>query len=555
VKPRVLGALGALLALRLGLDTWRYLQVPGRLDNGEERYSATVGWYLWSAGLWDQALALQYKTFCGGCTVHALTAGVDAVWAWKGLALVWTALIFVAGVYALFRREGVGAAFAFALVYCLPPPGVTDLALMRWGNHHEGGLFVLAALAGGPLTGLAVGLGWSFARSTAHAAVLLFAARGSRWPAVVGLAAGASLSLLPAARGDAGNYALTTLLPQGLGGAVARAGALLDPSQLGPRLFPGVHATWPAGIWIAAFIGSLVVLVWRRRWAVPALVAAFVVLWSVSGAAIPRMPPDGGVLQARYHAPWMLLGLVAMAAAAPYSRGALLVVGLLPTLYAWTTLRRGPIDLDVLREPVVDHVGFASVAFRRIPAERLATAHSEDPHTEVSLRRLEGYAAADAVRLGADPVATRAALSGEAVSAYWQARTGTEVDLAGVAADPDPVAAGRGAAWNLRFARVSLESVRGTPMAAAGAGALLQSCTKRGATCVIAGLKGPDAEALAYGAGLSCQRACDGIATAMPVALRPAWEAGRADPLSAAKEPFRLEKAPAGMGAPGTPSR
>ena len=176
--------LAALVLIRLAGDAVRLLQDPDRFVDGEERYSATVGWYLHAAGLWDQVLALQYKTFCGGCTVHALTASAlgDSWLAWKALAGVWTAAILLVGFWAMDRREGRTAAWCFAVLFAFPPPGMSALSLMLWGNHGESGLFVVAALAGGPLQGLALGLGLWFARITAYALPILAEPIAARRP-------------------------------------------------------------------------------------------------------------------------------------------------------------------------------------------------------------------------------------------------------------------------------------------------------------------------------------------------------------------------------------
>ena len=79
------------VAVRLTLDALALMGQPGCYWNIEESYDATVAWLLGHGALWSQLLALQYKTFCGGCTVVAVAGsplmGVlgDHVLAWKAL--------------------------------------------------------------------------------------------------------------------------------------------------------------------------------------------------------------------------------------------------------------------------------------------------------------------------------------------------------------------------------------------------------------------------------------------------------------------------------------
>lgn len=519
-------ALAALVLVRLGGDTVRLLQDPTRFVDAEEQYSPTVGWYLREAGLWDQVLNLQYKTFCGGCTVHALEgAAVTAVFgdswlAWKALALVWTAVTMLVGFWALDRREGRVAAWCFALLFTFPPPGMSALSLMLWGNHGESGLFVLAALGGGPLQALALGLGVWFGRVTVYALPLGIEAvrQSDRRPLLGFLAAG--LALLPAARGDAGDYDLSlaaNLLPQGVGAVPTRLAWLVHPSGL------AVHMgapPWAAQAWLVGVGISVVLLLQRRRFVIPGLLLAFLAFWAVSGFDIPRGHLDGPVLQDRYHAPWLLLGTVALAAGSQHLR-ALLVAGVLPFVFG---IRYDSPSFE--DRPLVDHGGFAGVAFRRIEPDRLATAHSEDLATDRTLRRLEGYAAAER---HAEPP------PGESLAAYWQAMTPPGSTGSGVPADPD---ARRGACWSLRYA---MRGDGGDVPCARGL-ALARDCDTP--ACLVDALRGAEPDVV-WGAGLGCRRGCDGVRNGLDDTLKPAWDAGFEE--GETVFPLILARAPAGL--------
>ena len=84
------------LAVRVGGDLLRFAAEPSRYRDGEELLSASAGLFLWHTGWWSHALDLQYKAFCGGCTVHTVTAAValgvggDNLLVWKLVPLAWS---------------------------------------------------------------------------------------------------------------------------------------------------------------------------------------------------------------------------------------------------------------------------------------------------------------------------------------------------------------------------------------------------------------------------------------------------------------------------------
>ena len=139
----------------------------------------------------ETVLALQYQTFCGGCTADALAAAPlmgalgPTVAAWKlvpmGIHLGVTAL----GALLLRRATPLGdrGALAFVALMIGAPAFYRDLWWTAWGNHAESALLplVAAALLGvarGPrrllalpaalLAGAAAGLGVWYAAIAAH---------------------------------------------------------------------------------------------------------------------------------------------------------------------------------------------------------------------------------------------------------------------------------------------------------------------------------------------------------------------------------------------------
>jgi hypothetical protein len=117
------------------------------------------------------ALLLQYRSYCGGCTINALAgAGIFTVlgpslWAWKLVPALYSTVAVLFGSGALQRRVGTLAAVVFAGLFILPPPTWQYLSLVAWGNHMEAGcisvvaIVLLTRLLESPSTGRALALG------------------------------------------------------------------------------------------------------------------------------------------------------------------------------------------------------------------------------------------------------------------------------------------------------------------------------------------------------------------------------------------------------------
>ncbi|MFM2247760.1 MAG: hypothetical protein RL071_3835, partial [Pseudomonadota bacterium] len=216
LSGRALAALTGAASLALLLLGLAELALgPSTRIGFEEGQNARAG-LLVACGHLDALWALQYRPFCGGCSVDALlsapllrligpTEGV-----FKLVPLAWTAL--AGGLCAaLAAALGGRRAALLCLGLLLGAPAVAvELAMTGWGNHAEGlalplaGLLVLIgpATAPGLLRGAASGallsLGVFYTASTAWAApVALLAAAAAGPRALLGLIASLPLGLLP----------------------------------------------------------------------------------------------------------------------------------------------------------------------------------------------------------------------------------------------------------------------------------------------------------------------------------------------------------------------
>ena len=66
--------LAALVFLRVTLLLLRAVSDPMRTWNLEESYNATEAWLLGHGVLWSELPTLQYRSFCGGCTVVSVVS-------------------------------------------------------------------------------------------------------------------------------------------------------------------------------------------------------------------------------------------------------------------------------------------------------------------------------------------------------------------------------------------------------------------------------------------------------------------------------------------------
>jgi len=398
------------MLLRAAWSIETLLANPYRFRNHEEAYNATVGWLVWHGGLWGDLLRLQYRTFCGGCTVVSVAAapllGIlgDRFFVWKGLAIAWgmvtVGVAFVAGA----RLWGRPAGIALALLLALPPRGLSESALMLWGNHQETALFLMVCLALLPRGGLALGvmLGASlwFCRTSGYfVAVLLPLAllRPGRRRLLAGLAVGLTPLLLEAGAGASGQVSMRPtdhLLPEGLSGAWRRLTLLLSPTALAPRLLLSRDAAVAAGLVLCNAAVSVVVLARQRRWLPLLLAASFVAAFVLSGFNVPLPGRVLPVVNMRYHTPWMLLLLLLPAAAVVSRRGAALLVVPLLVALSGPLSRAGPSPEGIpWQAPATNRWHMLSAGAVRLSPDALTG--SRDPTADEYISLLRGFRAGE----------------------------------------------------------------------------------------------------------------------------------------------------------------
>lgn len=427
------------------LDLARLAADPLRYRNWEEAWSATEGLWLREGHLWSQLLAMQYKEFCGGCTVLAASWAPwsalfgDGFLAWKALALLRSAVVIGLAFWAMDGWFGRASAFAAALLLALVPTGHADLSLMLWANHVDAAVPVLLALAlAAPgreralWAGLVLGLGVWAGRTTLYGAVIVPWLMMRDPKVLVGFVLGLAPILLPAAAGDGGDYrflpGLSAELPSA---ALHRLSLLLDPRELGVRLMPARPslALWSVTTLAAAGLG-----LWRagsRRWVLIALMSSFVLAFSLSPVPIPDIGPEALPLNARFFAPWMLLLPLAAAAGAGGRVGAAVVgLGLAAGLVSQvdSLLRSNMAESPAMSAvDATDFGRFAVMIAPRLPVEELCDAWAKNVAVQHGLSRACG------VQLGLEVLAGERSLAGA-------------MERATAAASPD------GALWGLGLA-------------------------------------------------------------------------------------------------------
>ncbi len=286
----------------------------------EEMYNASHALELTRGHLTD-ALTLQYRSFCGGCTLDALLGAalfsvLPPIWlVWKLVPIGLTVALILAGVTALSRRQGIAAGWMLGALVVLPAFSFAALSLIAWGNHYESGviaagalLLVTGRLSGGRLVllgalligGVWVGLSGLFALPAALVWLLTRLARGEARPTrLLWLLPGALLGALPLLLQHLSGHAL---LGEIYGGGEARPSLSHVPDQLltllHPRQLAGLLGA-PGLPWLALpFAASLLVcagLALRRGPATARAALLFVACWSgiylLSGFNIP-VPPS-----------------------------------------------------------------------------------------------------------------------------------------------------------------------------------------------------------------------------------------------------------------------
>jgi len=390
----------------------------------EERYNAAHAWTLLS-GHADALFRLQYRAFCGGCTLTAALGAVSmglagpSFLAWKGVALVFSLALSLGGTLGLHRREGPVAAGLFVALLALSPWSWIQLQLLSWGNHTECavlGVGMVLLLAGrrtprrlvlaGLLGGVGLWVGFTMAVFVLPALVVV-ARGGSRDLMALGmglLAAPALWAIQVMAGGPVpfGTiYSAGEVTPQ-LSRVPGALWSIVAPEQLAglfglPRLSLGV----PLGLTAGAALLAGVVLGWRQG-GVARLGAGVMLCWLGAYLVLgfPLYQPGSGMVPSapglRYFAPVYALAPVVLAAVSARlwsaRRGwALALVGpaLLTGLAARVATFSGPaLGLSALHFEAADWDYFRNQASYMLrPAE-----HRSCPATDPRDRDVHAYA-------------------------------------------------------------------------------------------------------------------------------------------------------------------
>jgi len=417
----LLVALALVLLAQLALTTSPHLS---ELDD-EELFNAGQAWLMLEGHTAD-VFRLQYRPFCGGCTLDAtaaagLFAALGRSWlVWKLVPAAWVALLMIAGMRRLDRELGAPAALAFALLLLLPPRSWALLSAIGWGNHLEAGVLALAALALtrrvrgqagslglGALLGFAVWV--SFSGAFAIVAVASWRVHQRRWRSLGWTLAGVPLGLLPWAAQwlQTGHHPFHTIyaahesLPDPRR-VPAKLASLLAPQQIAALLgYPTQWWGYVLGWGWAASVGAAIIHLARRGPELGRLALVFVACWlgiyclvgfSVGTADWPQLAYPASL---RYAAPLLILLFftLAVAVGSLWQGGRrLAALGLLVA----PTLSGAAIRADTMRATPAAYAALEPVAWPFFRAQMSFALPLETHHacrsTDVRCRQLHAYA-------------------------------------------------------------------------------------------------------------------------------------------------------------------
>lgn len=295
----------------------------------EEGYNAGHAFAL-ANGHWDALFTLQYRPFCGGCTLNAalgasLFSLLPPSWlVWKLVPISFSLLLLL----GFFRLQG-PARWIWATQLLLPLHAWLSLSLIGWGNHYEAGALAAAGLlllhqprrplAAGLSLGAAIWVGFSglFALPAALLWLLFHDRRNLPW-----LLLGVGMGLTP----WLGQWLLSDTTPFGLIYGTSSAPLALDaipgqvrtlahPRQLAGLLGHPMLSVWGAGVLVSMLTGLL--LAARSSWGQLLLlsVLSWMSAYLLSGFHIPIPAPPSLPTPAslRYMAPLLPLLMLSLA--------------------------------------------------------------------------------------------------------------------------------------------------------------------------------------------------------------------------------------------------
>jgi hypothetical protein len=101
----------------------------------------------------DRWLDLQYRGYCGGCSVNAGLGAMlfslfgPSLATWKLVPVFLNGVLAYVGARALRIEFGMASALAWGALLCLAPPTFLELSMTAWGNHFESGVAAIIVLA------------------------------------------------------------------------------------------------------------------------------------------------------------------------------------------------------------------------------------------------------------------------------------------------------------------------------------------------------------------------------------------------------------------------
>ena len=336
-----------LALLLVGVVQFVTILNPGAVEvDPEEMYNAGHAFEVLN-GHWDALFRLQYREYCGGCTLNALLGAglfsfLPASWVvWKLVPTIFVLLLAGVGFLGLRYVGGRPMAWAFIALLLFPPMAWRHLSMIAWGNHLESGVLVFVGwvvlscqadpsrrrlCAAGLLLGLAVWIGFSGVFACIGSTMWLMWNRRLR--ATGWLWAGIGLGVSPwlAQWLSAGQHPFVTIYRAGellpnVSRAMAKIGTLVEPRQL-VALFG--YDAWPLGwalgwVWAAALVISIWIvgrggrpferglLFLMASW----LGVYLIVRFQISAPDAPQISAPGGV---RYATPLYPLAFATLAA-------------------------------------------------------------------------------------------------------------------------------------------------------------------------------------------------------------------------------------------------
>lgn len=148
--PWVLGLLAALVVVAA-----RWVAVwagHGGVIDDEEGVVPAVAQLLHYGSVRD-AFGLQFRGWCGGCTLEAVQARAlfrvlpDTVTTWRWVPIGYDAILALSVWWLVRRAAGTRAAWVATALLAWPLPALDGLMLHAWGNHLEATALALASLA------------------------------------------------------------------------------------------------------------------------------------------------------------------------------------------------------------------------------------------------------------------------------------------------------------------------------------------------------------------------------------------------------------------------